>query len=113
MTTLFISDCITFSRKLGSKNKRVKYKGQTFEISRPKSATQKGKKKQVTVRNTSTGRTKTVAYGAKGYSDFRKNKNDKRRDNYHARHKGIKLKDGSRATDNPLQPAYHSLRDLW
>jgi hypothetical protein len=26
---------------------------------------------------------------------------------------GIKLKDGSRAIDNPLSPAWHSLRILW
>jgi hypothetical protein len=37
----------------------------------------------------------------------------KRRDNYHARHGAIKLKDGSRAVDNPFQPAYHSAKPLW
>jgi hypothetical protein len=56
MRLLFISDICNalFSRRKGSKNKRVKYNGQTYEISTPKRATQKGKKQQVTVRNIST-----------------------------------------------------------
>jgi hypothetical protein len=112
---LFISDIsqVLFTRTKGSKNKRVKYRGQTYEISPPKPATQRGKKQQVTVRNISTGQTKTIAYGAKGYSDFRKHKDKARKDNYYARHSAIKLKDGSRAIDNPMQAAYHAAKQLW
>ena len=116
----FISDYstenyITFSRKLGSKDKgkRVKYKGQTFEISKPKPATQKGKKQQVTVRNTSTGQTKTIAYGSKGYQDFRQHKSKKRQSNYLARSGGILDKQGNPTKDNPMSPNFHARRNLW
>ncbi len=40
-------------------------------------------------------------------------KDSKRRKNFRDRMSGIKLKDGSRAIDNPLSPAYHALRILW
>lgn len=36
-----------------------------------------------------------------------------RRDKYIKRHSAIKLKDGSRAVDDPGQPAYHALKILW
>lgn len=36
-----------------------------------------------------------------------------RRASFRARMSGIKLKDGSRAVDNPHSPAYHALRILW
>ena len=38
---------------------------------------------------------------------------NERRKSFRSRMSGIKLKDGSRAVDNPLSPAYHALRILW
>lgn len=116
MPLLFVSDIMAFfARKRGSKDKgkRVRYKGQTYVISKPKRATQKGKKQQVTVRNISTGQVKTIAYGAKGYSDFRRHKNNARRNNYLARSGGIKDKQGQLTKDNPMSPNYHARRNLW
>jgi hypothetical protein len=37
----------------------------------------------------------------------------KRRESFRKRISGIKLKDGSRAIDDPKSPAWHSLRILW
>jgi hypothetical protein len=116
---LFISDInqVLFTRTKGSKNKRVKYRGQTYEISTPKRATQKGKKQQVTVRNISTGQTKTIAYGAKGYENYGYGKNthrsEKRRNNYLTRSAGIRDKQGQLTKDNPMSPNYHARRQLW
>ena len=44
-------------------------------------------KYQVELLNKDTGRTKTVKFGAKGYSDFTQNKDEERKSNYIARHK--------------------------
>jgi len=44
-------------------------------------------KYQVELLNTKTDRIKTVKFGAKGYTDFTKNKDDKIKDRYIARHK--------------------------
>lgn len=36
-----------------------------------------------------------------------------RRKSFRSRMSGVKKKDGSRAVDDPMSPAYHSLRILW
>jgi hypothetical protein len=68
------------------------------------------------------GKKKTIHFGARNMEHFKdrtgiwksKDHNDsKRRKNFKDRMGGIKLKDGSRAIDNPLSPAYHALRILW
>ena len=56
---------------------------------------------------------KSIHFGAKGYSDYTKHKDKERRDRYRARHKKIKLKDGSLAYKNKNQPAYWSWTLLW
>lgn len=122
----------TFARKRGSRDRKqrkprvasvsrlnytkprtVSYNGQSYEISKPSRATQKGKKYQVTVRNKNTGQKKTVAFGAKGYNDYLVHKDAKRRKNFQKRFAGIKLKDGTRAKDNPFSPAFHATRSNW
>ena len=50
---------------------------------------------------------KTGIWKSKDHGD------EKRRASFRARISGIKLKDGSRAIDNPESPAYHALRILW
>jgi hypothetical protein len=50
---------------------------------------------------------KTGIYSSKNHND------SKRRVNYRARHSNIKLKDGTKAVNNPMSPAYHSYKILW
>ena len=85
-----------------------------------KKSTISGKKLMVEV--THKGKTKTVHFGASSMEHFKdktgiwKNKDHQdatRRKSFRSRMSGIKLKDGSRAVDNPLSPAYHALRILW
>ena len=122
----------TFSRKRGSRDRKqrkpriasvsklnytkprtVSYNGQSYEISKPSRATQRGKKYQVTVRNKSTGQKKTVAWGDASKQDFLVHRDKKRRDNFQRRFSGIKLKDGSKAVDNPMSSAYMASRYSW
>ena len=79
-----------------------------------------GKKLKVEVNHK--GKKKTVHFGASSMEHFKdktgiwksKDHGDKeRRKNFRTRMSGIKLKDGSRAVDNPLSPAYHAVRILW
>lgn len=65
---------------------------------------------------------KTIHFGARGYEQFYdetgiwKDDNhldEDRRDRYIARHEKIRLKDGSKAIENPLSPSYWSLWILW
>ena len=85
-----------------------------------KKSTISGKKLMVEV--THKGKTRTIHFGASSMEHFKdktgiwKNKDHKdatRRKSFRSRMSGIKLKDGSRAVDNPLSPAYHALRILW
>jgi hypothetical protein len=68
------------------------------------------------------GKKKTIHFGARAMEHFKdrtgiwksKDHGDtQRRKNFRDRMGGIKLKDGSRAIDNPLSPAWHSYRILW
>lgn len=65
---------------------------------------------------------KKVHFGARSMGHFKdktgiwksKDHNDtKRRASFRARMGGVKLKDGSKAVNNPSSPAYHALRILW
>ena len=85
-----------------------------------KKSTISGKKLMVVVEHK--GKTRTIHFGASGMGHFKdktgiwksKDHNDStRRKSFRARMSGIKLKDGSRAVDSPLSPAYHALRILW
>ena len=85
-----------------------------------KKSTISGKKLMVEVSHK--GKTKTIHFGASSMGQFKdktgiwksKAHNDPtRRKNFRTRMGGIKLKDGSRAVDNPLSPAYHAVRVLW
>ena len=48
-----------------------------------------------------------------GIWDDLDHEDEKRRDAFRRRFEGMKLKDGTRAIDNPESPAYHSYRILW
>jgi len=122
---------ITFGRRLGSKDKKkrvrvaspkkllinkpkkIKFNNQLFEIGKPTRATQKNKKYQVLVENKTTGTKKTVSWGRQGYSDFLVHKDEDRRKRFQKRFGGIKLKDGSKAADNPMQPSFFATRYNW
>jgi type III secretory pathway component EscR len=45
------------------------------------------KKYKVILKNTQTGREKSVSFGAKGYEDYTMHKDEKRKENYISRHK--------------------------
>jgi hypothetical protein len=65
---------------------------------------------------------KTIHFGSRAMSHYKdkteiwksKDHGDiKRLKAFRKRMKGIKLKDGTKAVNNPKSPAYHSLRILW
>ena len=56
---------------------------------------------------------KKIHFGAKNSTSYLEQRNDKKRDAYIARHSAIKLKDGTRAIDNPYSPAWLSFYALW
>lgn len=67
---------------------------------------------------------KTVHFGSSSYEQYKDStglglyshldhNDEKRRDNYRARHKKIKLKDDSYAYLNKEQPSYYSWHFLW
>ena len=70
-------------------------------------STRSGKKWMVRYNN------KSIHFGAEGYQDYTMHRDEKRRANYHKRHKSIKLKDGTPAYLNKNQASYWSLAILW
>ena len=72
-----------------------------------KQSERKHKKLAVKVEN------KWVHFGDDRYSDYTKHKDDKRKNNYQARHKGILKKDGTRAIDDKNSAAFWSYHLLW
>lgn len=52
-----------------------------------KNSPREGKKKVAVFENRKTGRTKTTHFGASGYSDYTKHRDDDRKANYLSRHK--------------------------
>lgn len=92
--------------------RRVRYQGKTYSISAPQRSSRSDKKYMVVV-SYGDGRRRTIHWGDKRYQDYLEHKDKKRRKNFRQRHGGIKLKDGSRAVDNPLQAAYYAYRYNW
>jgi len=83
-------------------------------------STSKGKKLMVVVEKG--GKKKTIHFGDNSMQQFKdktgiwksKDHGDSaRRKNYRSRHGGILKKDGSKAINDPMSPAYHSYRILW
>ncbi len=66
-----------------------------------------GKKVHFGARNMEHFKDRTGIFKSKDHGD------KKRRASFRARMSGIKLKDGSKAVNNPSSPAYHALRILW
>ena len=56
---------------------------------------------------------KWVHFGDDRYSDYTKHKDDKRKNNYQARHKAILKKDGKPAYKDKHKPSYWSMNLLW
>ena len=52
-----------------------------------KKSSREGKKKVAVFENRKTGRTKTTHFGASGYSDYTKHRDEDRKKNYLSRHK--------------------------
>lgn len=94
-------------------NKTVKYNNNTYKIGKPELSNRGSKKYKVQVENTNTGQKKTVHWGATGYSDYLQHKDKARRKRFQSRHGAIKLKDGSIAANNPMQPAYYATKYNW
>lgn len=93
---------------------RLFYRGNTFKgFNTPKDTNNKDKKHKKMVLAKDGEKVKLVRYGAKGYSDFTKHGDPKRRERYRKRHGAIKTKDGQPAYKNRLNAAYWSWNDLW
>jgi len=56
---------------------------------------------------------KTINFGAKGYSDFTKHKDEDRRKRYYARHSKITDKTGKKVITKKSSPSYWSYNLLW
>ena len=54
-----------------------------------------------------------IHFGAKDFEDYTTHKDIKRKERYLKRHNAIKLKDGTKAVDNILSPAWLSRWILW
>jgi len=87
------------------------YRNRWWTPNKPVKSTRQGKKFMVLVTKGNEG--KIVHFGALGYSDFTKHKDEKRRQRYRKRHKEIYLKDGTPAYKNKFTPAYWSWNYLW
>ena len=56
---------------------------------------------------------KTINFGAKGYSDFTKHKDEDRRKRYYTRHSKITDKTGKKVITKKSSPSYWSYNLLW
>lgn len=91
----------------------VTYRGEKFAGYNKAKRTPSHPTKKAAVLAKEGDKVKLIRFGAKGYSDYTKHKDEKRRANYTARHSGIKLKDGSSAIKNKMQAAYWAKKILW
>jgi len=73
-------------------------------------STRPDKKKMVYVRDSKTGKIKTIHFGAKGYKH---NYSEKAWRSYLARAEGIKDKQGRLTKDDKLSANYWAIRYLW
>lgn len=88
-------------------NGRLKKAGEIFDgFNKPKADTKTDAKKVVLAKEGD--KVKVVRFGKKGYSDFRRHKDSKRREMFQKRHKAIKLKDGTPAHKSKLQASFWS-----
>ena len=122
MIKLIFQPLTTFSRKLGSKDKKkrnlgaktINYQGVKYLLSPSKISTAKNKKRYRLVTNTETNQTKKVNYGNSNYDNYGNgHRSEKRRNNYLTRSAGIKSKNGELTKDNPMSPNRLSREDLW
>ena len=72
------------------------------------------KKYSITLYDENSGKKlRTIHIGEHGADDYTTHKDVYRKQNYIARHSAILKKDGKRAIDDPLQPAFWALHLLW
>lgn len=105
---------VSASKVKKTKGGKLKYAGYTFKGYGKKgvqNSKRKDKKKVVLVKKGS--QVKLVHFGQKGYSDYTKHKNKKRRANYRARSGGIKNKQGKKTKNDPFSANYWARRILW
>lgn len=79
-------------------------------LNKPMRSTRPDKKKMVYVKDPSTGKVKTIHFGARGYKH---NYSEKAWRSYIARASGIRDKEGRLTKNNKLSPNYWSIRVLW
>jgi len=79
-------------------------------LNKPIPSTRRGKKYMVYVRNTKTGRVKTIHFGDINY---RQNSSKMSHDKFLKRSAGIRDKKGKLTKDNPLSANYWTRRFLW
>ena len=125
MIKLIFQPLTTFSRKLGSKDKKkrnlgaktVNYQGVKYLLSPSKISNAKNKKRYRLVTNTETNQTKKIHYGYSPMQNYGSGKNThkslKRRDNYLARSGGIRDSKGNLTKDNPMSSNRWAREDLW
>jgi hypothetical protein len=83
------------------------------ELYKPFPSTRKDKKMSVYVKDEKTGKPKLIHFGQKGYSDFTKHGDKKRRENYLKRSGGIRDGKGRLTKDNKNTANYWARRILW
>jgi len=81
------------------------------ELYKPFPSTRKNKKFSVYVMKEGTKR--LIHFGQSGYQDFRQHKDEKRRESYLKRAKGIKNKKGELTWKDKNTSNYYSVRYLW
>jgi TFIIF-interacting CTD phosphatase-like protein len=81
-----------------------------IKLNKPIRSTRPDKKKMVYVKDPSTGKIKTIHFGARGY---RHNYSEKAWRSYIARASGIRDKEGNLTKDNKLSANYWAIRELW
>lgn len=91
----------------------IQYRGERFPgFNKPKKAPA-GSKAKMRVLAKKGDKVKVVNFGLRGYSDFTKHKNPKRRANYLARSGGIRNKAGELTKNDIFSPNRWARRVLW
>lgn len=91
----------------------IEYRGERFPgFNKPKQAPA-GSKAKMRVLAKKGEKVKVVNFGLRGYSDFTKHKNPKRRANYLARSGGIRNKQGQLTKDDKFSANYWARTRLW
>lgn len=102
--------CRRSATQFGKKPRSKTYKGKTYKgynLVSIKKSTNSGKKLMATFKHNTTGRTKTIHFGAAGMSDYTKHKDPHRKQRYINRHRKREN------WNNPMTAGALSLHILW